>query len=80
MEANRYSLASEALSKAVSLVPVDQQPRFAQIKCDQGDVLTLQGDKPDARAAYRDCIAWTHNEPQLQSIRDYAQQKIKNLK
>jgi serine/threonine protein kinase len=80
MESNRYSLASEAISKAVDLVPVDQQPRFAQIKCDQGDVFAQLGNKEDARIAYRDCIGWTHNDPQLQSTRDYAQQKIKNFK
>jgi tetratricopeptide (TPR) repeat protein len=80
MESDRYVLAAEALEKAVSLVPVNQQPQYAQLKCDQGDVFTELGNRLDARAAYRDCIGWTRNERQLQSIRDYAQQKIKELK
>lgn len=80
IESNRYSLAMEALSKAVSLIPDNQQTRWAQLKCDQGDVFAQLGDKVVARAAYRECFAWTHNEAQLQTIRDYAQQKIKDLK
>lgn len=80
MESDRYVLASEALSKAVNLVPENQHPGWAQLKCDQGDLFTQLGDKPDARTAYRECIAWTQNQVQLQTIRDYAQLKIKNLK
>jgi len=80
MESKRYVLAAEALSRAVSNVPVDQQPRWAQLKCDQGDVYAQLENKVDAKSAYKECITWTHNEPQLQSIRDYAQQKIKDLK
>jgi serine/threonine protein kinase len=80
IESERFVLASEALEKAVTLVPTSQQPLFAQLKCDQGDVFNKLGNRLDARGAYRECINWTHNDPQLQSIRDYAQQKIKDFK
>ncbi|MEI8132488.1 MAG: serine/threonine-protein kinase [Leptolinea sp.] len=80
MESKRYILAAESLTRAVSLVPDDQQSRWAQLKCDQGDVFVQLRKKEDAKIAYRECIDWTHKEAQLQSIRDYAQQKIKDLK
>jgi serine/threonine protein kinase len=80
MESNRYSLAEEALTKAITLVPQNQQPAWAQLKCDLGDASASLGKKVEARGAYRDCIAWTHNLAQFQSIRDYAQNKIKDLK
>jgi serine/threonine protein kinase len=80
MESNRYPLAEEALAKAIMLVPQNQQPTWAHLKCDLGDASASLGKKVEARGAYRDCIAWTHNLEQFQSIRDYAQNKIKDLK
>jgi serine/threonine protein kinase len=80
VDANRLVLAEEAYAKAASLVAGGDQTTWAKIKCDQGDLFTRLNKIPEARNAFRDCIAWTHNEVQLTNIRQYAQQKIKELK
>jgi predicted negative regulator of RcsB-dependent stress response len=78
--ANRPLLAIEAYTKAISLVPDREQTRWAQLKCDLGDAYARINKKTEARNAYKDCIAWTKNESGQISLRQYAQQKIKELK
>jgi serine/threonine protein kinase len=78
--ANRPILAIEAYTKAISLVPERDQTRWAQLKCDLGDAYARINKKTEARNAYKECITWTHNESSLISLRQYAQQKIKDLK
>ena len=78
--ANRPVMAVEAYAKATSLVTPGEQTEWAQLKCDQADLLARLNKIPDAKAAYRDCAAWTQNETSLQSIRTYAQQKLKGLR
>ena len=78
--ANRPVLAMEAYAKAISLVPEKEQTRWAQLKCDLGDAYARLNKKTEARNAYKECITWTHNESSLISLRQYAQQKIKELK
>ncbi len=80
VNANRLVIASEAYSKAASLVSADEQTAWAEMKCDQGDVYARINKIAEARSAYRECITWTHNENQLAALRQYAQQKIKDLK
>jgi serine/threonine protein kinase len=72
VDANRFSLASEAIEQGIALVPEAEQPTWARLKCDQGDIYKELGNKQAARIAYRDCIAWTKNDPRHQQIRDYA--------
>jgi serine/threonine protein kinase len=78
--ANRLVLAAEAYVKASSLVPGGEQTTWAKMKCDLGDIYLRINKTIEARNAYRDCIAWTHNEGQWTNIRQYAQQKLKELK
>ena len=78
--ANRPVMAVEAYAKASSLVTPSEQIEWAQLKCDQADLLAKLNKIPDARTAYRDCAAWTQNETSLQTIRTFAQQKLKELR
>jgi len=78
--ADRPLLAIESYLKAVSLVPADQQTVNAQLPCDLGDAYARINKKPEARLAFRECIAWTHDEAGLAGLRQYAQKRIKELK
>ncbi|GAP21775.1 serine/threonine-protein kinase [Leptolinea tardivitalis] len=79
-EAGRPLLAVEAYAKASSLVPEDEQSAWAKLKCDQGDILTLLKRNAEAKNLYRECIAWTHDNKDLESLRIYARQQIQKLK
>ncbi len=76
----RPVLASEAYAKAASLVTEPQQIEWAQLKCDQADLLARLGKINEAKAAYRECSLWTQNAPTLDALRLYAQQKLKSLR
>ena len=78
--ADRPVLAVEAYRNAVSLVPENEQTLNAKLPCDLGDVYTRINKKTEARIAYRECIVWTRDNPELTGLRQYAQQKIKELK
>ncbi|NMB55297.1 MAG: serine/threonine protein kinase [Leptolinea sp.] len=77
---NKPVLAIETYLKAISLVPSIEQTAHAKLKCDLAD-LYVKTEKPvEARKAYRECIAWTHDVEDQSALRDYAQKKLKNLK
>ena len=78
--ADRPILAVEAYRNAVSLVPENEQTLNAKLPCDLGDAYTRINKKTEARIAYRECILWTHDNPELTGLRQYAQQKLKELK
>lgn len=78
--ASRPILALEAYQRAVSLVPPEDQVNHAQLPCDLGDAYTRVNKKPEARIAYKECIAWTHEADNLADLRQYAQKRIKELK
>jgi serine/threonine protein kinase len=77
---NRPVLAVEAYVKAASLVPANRQKDWAKLKCDLGDLYVRVNKITEARKAYRECIAWTHNESSMGDLRVYAEQKLKDLK
>jgi len=77
---NRPVLAIETYLKAISLVPAVEQTAHAKLKCDLADLYVKTEKTAEARKAYRECIAWTHNAEDQSTLRDYAQQKLKNLK
>lgn len=77
--ANRPLLAVEAYTKAISLVPASDQKEWAQLLCDRADLYARLNKKLDARSSYKSCIDWTHNDPLQANLRQYAQQKIKEL-
>jgi serine/threonine protein kinase len=79
-DAGRPLLAMEAYQKAVSLVPAGEQTAHAKLACDLGDAYVLLAKKPEARNAFKECINWTHNDASLESLRQYAQKRIKELK
>jgi hypothetical protein len=78
--ADRPLLSIEAYLRAVSLVPSDQQTANAQLPCDLGDAYARINKKPEARIAFKECIAWTHDGVGLTDLRQYAQKRIKELK
>ena len=77
--ANRPLLAIEVYTKAISLVPASDQKEWAQLLCDRADLYARLNKKLDARSSYKSCIDWTHNDPVQANLRQYAQQKIKEI-
>ncbi len=80
LDANRPALAAEAYAKAASLVDEIDQSEWAQMRCDQADLLIRLKRTSEAIIAYRECAIWTHNETDLDFLRQYAQQKLKKLR
>ena len=78
--ADRPVLAVEAYRNAVLLVPENEQALNATLPCDLGDAYSRINKKVEARLAYRECVDWTRDYPELAGLRQYAQQRIKDLK
>ncbi len=78
--ADRPILAIEAYRNAISLVPESGQVVNAKLPCDLGDAYVRLNKKYEAKIAYRECITWTHDTVELAGLRQYAQQRIKELK
>ncbi len=78
--ADRPVLAVESYRNAISLVPESGQMVNAKLPCDLGDAYIRLNKRAEARIAYRECVAWTHNNADLAKLREYAQQRIKELK
>jgi predicted negative regulator of RcsB-dependent stress response len=78
--AGRPLLSMETYQRAISLVPASDQTANAKLHCDLGDAYALLNKKPDARIAFKECINWTHDDASLESLRQYAQKRIKELK
>lgn len=78
--ADRPVLAVEAYRNAIARVSASEQTAYAKLPCDLGDAYSRLNKKVEAKGAYRECIAWTHNKTELTDLRLYALQRIKELK
>jgi hypothetical protein len=78
--ADRPLLSIEAYLRAISLVPIEEQTVQAKLLCDMADAYTRLNKKAEARNAYKECIAWTHDDSGQAGLRQYAQQRLKEMK
>ena len=68
------------VDQALPKVPPERHPEFAGLWCDRGDAARELGWKEDAMMSYNNCIAWTRDIPELQPVRERANQGINSLR
>jgi serine/threonine protein kinase len=67
------------IDRALGLVHSLDNPGFAGLWCDRGDVEKQMGQIDEARNSYTNCSTWTQGKPELQPVRDRAQAGLGNL-
>jgi serine/threonine protein kinase len=67
------------IDKALDLVYSIDYPAFAILWCDRGDAERQLGQISQASGSYTNCIEWTQGNPELQPLRDRANDSIRTL-
>jgi hypothetical protein len=69
----------DLMRAAAGKVPGDQHPPNAGIWCDIGDAERELGRVDDARGSFTQCIEWTEGDPDMQGLRDAAEDALRGL-
>lgn len=69
----------DLMRAAAGKVPGDQHPPNAGIWCDIGGAERELGRVDDARGSYTQCIEWTEGIPDMQGLRDAAEDALRGL-
>jgi hypothetical protein len=69
----------DLMRAAAGKVPGDQHPPNAGIWCDIGDAEREMGRVDDARRSFTQCIEWTEGVPEMQGLRDAAEDALRGL-
>jgi serine/threonine protein kinase len=67
------------IDRALALVQPRDDPIFAGLWCDRGDVEKVLGQINQARDSYNNCIGWTQGKPEFQPVRDRANKALSTL-
>jgi len=71
--------AAEHLERAIGMVPGDEEPAFAELWCRHGHLNLALERVEDAIGDFERCASWTHDEPDLQWLREEAEGMIMEL-
>ena len=64
---------------ALSLVPEEEHPPFANIFCEMAEYALEKDDLQFALDHFHICIEWTEEDPGLQELRDFAMENINHI-
>ncbi len=68
--------AIEMLNVAIAMVPEEEQPPFHFLMCTMGEVFMEMESWDEAQESFANCIAWTHEDPDLEGVRAFAQEQM----
>ena len=68
-----------AVTVALDRVPEREHPPFATLWCDRADALRELGRPDEAIENYHLCIEWTQGDPDLEGLRERADQSLNDL-
>ena len=67
------------MQAAADRVPAGEHPPNAGIWCDIGAAERELGRVDEARESYTKCIEWTEGNPDMQGLRDAAEEALRGL-
>jgi serine/threonine protein kinase len=70
----------DKMNAAIDHVPGDQHPPNAGLWCDKGEIERELGRVDGARESYTQCIEWTEGVPDLQGLRQRAEEALQGLR